>query len=78
MGDRYLRKLLVSGRLLRCVPLQAPRRRFAPLGRSVARAQATRRGGFKLVAVALANKIARIIFAVLTSGQAYEPHAIAG
>lgn len=78
MGNRYLRKLLVSGAcsvVFRCKRHQDALRHWADqlLGRKRQGA-----GGFKFVAVALANKIARIIFAVLASGRAYEPRVIAG
>jgi transposase len=74
MGDRYLRKLLVSGAcsvVLRC------KRHDDWVNQLLARKRQGA-GGFKLVTVALANKMARIIFAILTSGKAYEPHAISG
>jgi len=35
------------------------------------------RAGFKLAAVALANKLARIVFAVLRSGEVYDDRAVA-
>ena len=78
MGDRYLRKLLVSGA---CSVLFRCKRRDDALRHWADQLLARKRqgaGGFKLVAVALANKIARIIFAVLARGKNYEPQAIAG
>jgi hypothetical protein len=35
------------------------------------------RAGFKLAVVALANKLARIVFAVLRSGEVYADRAVA-
>lgn len=72
MGDRYLRKLLVVGAtsaLYRAASHKdALRRWIAGL--------LERKGGFKfaykLAAVALANKLARIVFAVLRSGGVYD------
>jgi transposase len=66
MGDRTLRSLLVSGAV--AVIRGARRKKDFPetwLGRLVARKP------MKLAAVALANKMARIIWAVLTRGETY-------
>ncbi|WP_188544183.1 IS110 family transposase [Aquisalinus luteolus] len=68
MGDRTIRQLLVSGAT--SVLLWARRKPGFPdswLGRLAARRPA------KLAAVALANKLARIIWAVLTKGEVYRP-----
>ena len=72
MGDRYLRKLLVLGATSGLwqarhtnTPLTAWTRRL--LERKPAR----------LVTVALANKMARIIWAVMAHGDAYRPEAAA-
>ena len=76
MGDRYLRKLLVVGATtvlhhaighndsLRCWARQTLERKGG-------------RAGFKLTAVALANKLARIVFAVLRSGEVYDDRPVA-
>jgi len=76
MGDRYLRTLLVSGAcsvLFRCKRHDDALRIWA----NQLRARKQGSSGFKVTAVALANKVARIIFAVLTSGGKYELRAIA-
>ena len=70
MGDRYLRKLLVVGAT---AVLHHARGRNDPLHR-YARQLLERKGGqagFKLTAVALANKLARIVFAILHSGKVF-------
>jgi len=67
-GDRYIRRLLISGAtavLRHCKP-----------NRSASAAWATallQRRPAKLVAVALANKTARIVWAVLARGETYRP-----
>ena len=73
MGDRYLRRLLVLGgtsslRLARNAntPLAAWTRRMLDRGRPP-----------RLVSVALANKTARHLWAVLAKGQPYQPQAAA-
>lgn len=66
MGDRTIRRLLVTG-ALSVIRWARARADFAEswLGRLVARKP------LKLAAVALANKMARIIWAVLSRGEAY-------
>lgn len=67
MGDRYLRKLLVVGATAVL--------RYARKGGSPAKAWAEamlRRKPFKLVAVALANKMARVVWALLARGETYQ------
>ena len=76
MGDRYLRKLLVSG----ACSVLFRRKGHNDALRHWADQLLTRKSGstkFKLVAVALANKLARIIFAVLTRGGKYEARTVA-
>jgi transposase len=77
MGDRYLRKLLVVGAisaLYRAGGHKDALRRWAA-------ALLERKGGFKyafkLTAVALANKLARIAFAMLRSGGVYDDRPVA-
>ena len=70
MGDRYLRRLLVTGmtarvRVARSRPDRADPWMIALLERKPVR----------LVTVAMANKTARIIWAVLTRNEAYRPVA---
>ncbi len=65
-GDRYIRRLLISGAHAVL--------RYAKQGRPGSSAWATgllQRRPFKLVAVALANKTARIAWAVLARGETY-------
>ena len=75
MGDRYLRKLLVVGAttvLHHAIGHHDSLRRWA-------RQMLERKGGragFKLVAVALANKLARIVFAILRSGEVYDDRPV--
>jgi transposase len=64
-GDRYLRRLLFSGAL---AVIFRERRREAPSGWL---GQLLRRRPIKVAAVALANKTARIVWAMLARGQAY-------
>ena len=75
MGDRYLRKLLVVGAttvLHHAIGHNDSLRRWA-------RQMLERKGGragFKLTAVALANKLARIVFAILRSGEVYDDRPV--
>ena len=75
MGDRYLRKLLVVGA---CATLSHRAghndalRRWA--GGMLERK--TVKSKFKLTAVALANKVARIVFALMTKGGQYDDRPI--
>jgi transposase len=69
MGDKYLRKLLVVGatslvRRARHKPETADRRLVALLARKPVR----------VATVAMANKMARIAWAVMTRGDVYQPH----
>lgn len=65
MGDRYLRRLLVNGMTSRLRWL-----RHHPEAQPWA-AELLQRKPAKLVAVALANKIARVAWAVMTRGETY-------
>ena len=70
MGDRYIRRLLVLGMISRIKQIQQRPDQFDPwfediLGRKPP----------KLAAVAMANKTARIIWAVLTREQDYQIRA---
>lgn len=76
MGDRYLRKLLVVGATS---ALAAAGGHHDAL-RAWAKQLLERKGGkegFNLTRVALANKLARIAFAVLRSGKAYDDRPVA-
>ena len=71
-GDRYLRRLLVTGMTAR---VRATRTR--PEGADPWVTSLLERKSARLVTVAMANKAARIIWAVLTRDQAYKPAAAA-
>ena len=71
MGDRYLRKLLVVGA---CATLRH-RRGHSDAMRLSASGMLERKTvkyKFTLTAVALANKVARIVFALMTRGGQYD------
>jgi hypothetical protein len=76
MGDRYLRKLLVVGA---CATLRhrwghnEALRRWA----SGLIERKTVKYKFKLTAVALANKVARIVYALMTKGGQYDDRPVA-
>ena len=75
MGDRYLRKLLVVGA---CAVLRHREGHYDAL-RRWAKAmldRKTEKYKFKLTAVALANKLARIVFAILTRGETYDDRPV--
>lgn len=67
-GDVYLRQLLIHG--ARSV-LRFAERKDDPLSRWATALKARRHPN--VAAVALANKLARIAYAILTSGEAYDP-----
>lgn len=72
-GNRYLRKLFIHG--ARTV-LHLVRDRASPM---TAWADALKeRAHVNVVAVAMANKMARIAWAVLTKGERYRPNAMSG
>jgi transposase len=68
MGDRTIRRLLVVG-AMSTIRWSRGKKNFAEswLGRIIARKP------IKLAAIALANKMARIIWAVMTRGEEYRP-----
>jgi transposase len=76
MGDRYLRKLLVVG----ATSVLCHRQGHNDALRHWAKALLARKPekyGFKLTAVALANKLARLVFALMSRGGVYEGRPIA-
>ena len=74
MGNRDIRRLLVVG----AIAILARRKRNARRARRLG-AEAPRQEPFRLVAVALANKMARIAWAIMAKGVRYErAHAHAG
>jgi len=70
MGNRHLRKLLVVGAHAALYSMKTGRTRTALA--DWARALLASKP-FKLVAVALADKVARIAWAVMARNEAYEP-----
>jgi len=69
-GDRYLRRLLVVGATAVMRHAKDKATRLADWVREL-----LAKKPFRLVSVALANKLARIAWAVLTSGDTYRPQA---
>ena len=67
-GNRYLRKLFVQG-----AHAVLQQRRTQSTGLSTWLAQLTTRKRIQVAAVALANKLARMVWAVLYKGEAYRP-----
>jgi transposase len=68
-GDRYLRRLLYLGAVAHCAAVrQRPQKADPWLLRLLAEKP------FKVAAIALANKTARIIWKLLVSGEAYVPN----
>ena len=67
-GDRYLRTLLIHG--ARAALFRIERQRGA---RAIWAARLKRRRGANVAAVALANKNARLLWALLSRGQSYRP-----
>src|SRR5688572_4007364 len=73
-GDRYLRRLLVQGA---CSAMRAAQRKV-PEKRSRLESwmiEVAHRTGYRKALVAIANKHARIIWAILAKGEAYDPCA---
>jgi transposase len=70
MGDRYLRKLLVVGSCATLIHSNGHNDALRAWASQML-ARKTVAYKFKLTAVALANKVARIVFALLTSGGDY-------
>jgi transposase len=71
-GNRYIRKLLVVGST---AVLRFARKRRGPLADSIAALRA--RKPERLVAVALANKLARICWAIMSTGELFRQEAFA-
>ena len=72
MGDRYLRKLLVVGATSVIRRAKTDAHASAPWVRALLERRPAR-----VVTVAMANKTARIVWAVLTRGEVYRPVALA-
>jgi transposase len=78
MGDQYLRKLLVVGAtaaLTHAAGHNDALRRWAK--DLLERKAGSTKYAFKLTAVALANKLARIVYAILRSGGTYDDRPVA-
>ncbi len=71
MGDRYIRRLLVTGITSRLRQMKTYPERVDPWSRALLDRKPTR-----LATVAMANKTARIIWAVLSKNEYYRPHTI--
>jgi len=71
MGDRYIRRLLVAGMTSRPRQMKTHPDRVDPWSRAL-----LERKPVRLATVAMANKTARIIWAVLTRNQHCRPHMV--
>lgn len=69
MGDRYLRRLLVAGMTARLRQMKVNPGRVDPWATALLERKSPR-----LATVAMANKTARIVWAVLTRNERYRPH----
>ena len=76
MGDRYLRKLLVVGACAALIHRKGHHDALRNWASSMLERK-TVKYKFKLTAVAFANKVARIVFALLTRGGEYDERPIA-
>lgn len=75
MGDRYLRKLLVVGATAALYHSKGHNDALRRWARAMLERKAVKYA-FKLTAVALANKLARIVFALLRSGGVYDDRPV--
>ncbi len=71
MGDRYIRRLLVTGMTSRLRQMKTHPERVDPWSRAL-----LDRKPIRLATVAMANKTARIIWAVLTRNEYYRPQTV--
>ena len=69
MGDRYVRRLLVAGMTARLRQMKVNPERVDPWAIALLERKSPR-----LATVAMANKTARIVWAVLTRNERYRPH----
>jgi transposase len=77
MGDRYLRKLLVVGAVAALNHAKGHNDALRRWAKALLKRKEAVKHKFKLTAVALANKLARIVFAVLTRGETYDDRPLA-
>jgi transposase len=78
MGDRYLRKLLVVGATTVLHHAAGHSDALRTWAKEMLKRKAAHKYAFKLTAVALANKLARIAYAILHSGGTYDDRPVAG
>ena len=71
MGDQYIRRLLVLGMTSRIRPIKAEPERLDPWFADILSRKPSR-----VAAVAMANKTARMIWAVLTRNEPYKVRSI--
>ena len=71
MGDQYIRRLLVLGMTSRIRLIKAKPEKFDPWFADI-----LARKPSKLAAIAMANKTARIVWAILTRNEPYKERAI--
>ena len=77
MGDRYLRKLLVVGATAVLHHAAGHNDALRTWAKETLKRKATHKYAFKVTAVALANKLARIVYAILRSGGTYDDRPVA-
>ena len=77
MGDRYLRKLLVVGATAALCHASGHDDALRRWAKDMLKRKAGLKYAFKLTAVALANKLARIALALLRSGAVYDDRPVA-
>jgi transposase len=77
MGDRDLRKLLVVGATTVLHHAAGHNDALRTWAKAMLKRKAAHKYAFKLTAVALANKLTRIVYAILRSGGAYDDRPVA-
>ena len=77
MGDRYLRKLLVVGATAVLHHAAGHNDALRTWAKETLKRKATHKYAFKVTAVALANMLARIVYAILRSGGTYDDRPVA-
>ena len=77
MGDRYLRKLLVVGATSILQHAASHNDALRSWAKALLKRKAALKYAYKLTAVALAAKLARIVYAILRSGKVYDDRPVA-
>lgn len=77
MGDRYLRKLLVVGATAVLHHAAGHYDALRTWAKEMLKRKAGLKYAYKLTAVALANKLARIVYAILRTGETYDDRPVA-